>query len=146
MTAVITTFDHVTLPLTALRVSPLNARKYDAKDVEDLAASIEAIGLLQPLVARKTMDGGQDRYDIFAGGRRLRALQSLANGNASTTEIPCVRLPDDMSDAAAIAASLEENTVRKAMDPIDQYKAIADMLKTGASEADIATTLCGSTR
>jgi hypothetical protein len=31
MTAVITTFDNVTLPLTALRISPLNARKYDAK-------------------------------------------------------------------------------------------------------------------
>jgi ParB family transcriptional regulator, chromosome partitioning protein len=141
MTAVITTFDHVTLPLTALRVSPLNARKYDAKDVEDLAASIEAIGLLQPLVARKASDGSHDGFDIFAGGRRLRALQSLANGNAATTEIPCVRLPDDMSDAAAIAASLEENTVRKAMDPIDQYKAIADMLTAGASEAEIATTL-----
>ena len=141
MTAVITTFDHVTLPLTALRVSPLNARKYDAKDVEDLAASIEAIGLLQPLVARKATDGRHDGYDIFAGGRRLRALQSLANGNAAATDIPCVRLPDDMSDAAAIAASLEENTVRKAMDPIDQYKAIVDMLKTGASEAEIATTL-----
>ena len=82
-----------------------------------------------------------DGYDIFAGGRRLRALQSLANGNAATTDIPCVRLPDDMSDAAAIAASLEENTVRRSMDPIDQYKAIVDMLKTGASESEIATTL-----
>jgi ParB family transcriptional regulator, chromosome partitioning protein len=140
MTAVITTYDHVTLPLATLRVSPLNARKYDARDVEDLAASIEAIGLLQPLVARKATDG-HDGYDIFAGGRRLRALQSLANGNAAKTDIPCVRLPDDMCDAAAIAASLEENTVRKAMDPIDQYKAIVDMLKTGACEAEIAATL-----
>jgi ParB-like chromosome segregation protein Spo0J len=57
MTAVITTFVSVTLPLTALRVSPLNARKYDSRDVEDLAASIEAIGLLQPLIAHKTRDG-----------------------------------------------------------------------------------------
>lgn len=57
------------IDIDALSVSNLNVRKYGTKDCADLVASIRAIGLLQPLLVRETVDG----FEVIAGQRRLNA-------------------------------------------------------------------------
>jgi ParB family chromosome partitioning protein len=81
--------DNTTIPLNKLLAWDGNVRKTNAdKGIDELAASITAHGLLQSLVVRKDKRG---RYAVFAGRRRLLALQPLAeNGNiAETMPIPC---------------------------------------------------------
>ena len=66
-----------TVPLNKLVVSPRNVRKTNGEeDIAGLAESIRSKGLLQNLVVSKSADG--KLFDVDAGGRRLRALQLLA--------------------------------------------------------------------
>ena len=62
----------VDLPLSAIRMSPRNARKLYTK-IKELSDSISQIGLLENLVVRKVQDG----YEVDAGNRRLRAMLLL---------------------------------------------------------------------
>ena len=66
------TLQHI--PLADLKVSKLNVRKHGAKDIDSLAASIAAIGIIQPLLVRKNCDG----FDVIAGQRRYLAARKLA--------------------------------------------------------------------
>ncbi len=70
----------VSVPLASLIKSPLNVRTvpYSAESVSELAESIKGVGLLQNLVVH-TLPG--DRYGVAAGGRRLAALNMLAERN-----------------------------------------------------------------
>lgn len=120
------------IPLSNLVASKLNVRKHGTKDVDTLAASIEHIGLLQPLVVRRTPDGG---HEVLAGGRRHRALNKL--NDDKTIEIPCVVITEG-DDPLAIEASLAENIERSDMDEFDQYNAIAALIKAGQSEQQAA--------
>ena len=61
------------IPLADLKVSKFNVRKHGAKDVASLAASIAAIGLVQPLLVRANGEG----FEIVAGQRRYLAAKSL---------------------------------------------------------------------
>lgn len=117
-----------------LTVSPLNARKYGAKDCADLVASIRALGVLQPLLVRPTDDG----FEVIAGQRRLNACRILAEEAAIDT-VPCLVMGEG-DDAAAIEASLAENIERQPMDEVDQYKAFAKLIKEGRDIAEIAAT------
>ena len=63
------------LPVDAIRPNPFQPRReFDAAGLQDLAASIEASGLLQPVVVRTASGGG---YELIAGERRWRAVQRL---------------------------------------------------------------------
>ena len=64
------------IPLAKLAVSPLNVRTTDAENVDDLIASIPVHGLLHSLVIVPAEKDGH--YHVIAGGRRLRALHTLA--------------------------------------------------------------------
>lgn len=121
-----------TIDLEHLKVSPLNVRKHGTKNGDDLIPSIEAIGLLQPLLVRKNCTG----YDVIAGQRRLAALTKIA-AQQSVEPIPCVVM-NESDDAAAIEASLMENISRLPMDEMDQYKAFVALQKQGKSVEDIA--------
>ncbi len=72
----------MTIPLSNLRRSAGNIRKTDAtRDLEELAASIVAHGLLQNLTVRPVSGNGKKRataFEVVAGGRRLAALKLLA--------------------------------------------------------------------
>ena len=79
--------------------------------LEDLASSIKAQGVVQPIVARPIASkGGEQRYEIVAGERRWRAAQlaGLAKIPAVVREIP---------DEAAIAMTLIENIQRENLNP-----------------------------
>ena len=122
------------IPLNKLIPSPANARKTGASvGIEELAASIAAHGLLQNLQVR---DGKGGKFEVVAGGRRLRALKLLAKSKAiaKSAEIPCHVLEDE--DAAEI--SLAENVVRLPMHPADQYDAFKAMADAGRGPEEIA--------
>lgn len=122
------------IPLSELTVSKLNVRRHGAKEIDSLAASIAALGIIQPLLVRRDGDG----YEIVAGRRRYLAAKKLdGDGLTDTDKLPCVLLEAD-DDATAIEASLAENVERLPMDDLEQYEAFAALRKKGLGEADIA--------
>jgi ParB family chromosome partitioning protein len=122
------------IPLNKLIPCPANVRKTGAlTGIEELAASIKALGLLQNLQVRPGENG---KYEVVAGGRRLAALQRLAKAKiiAKTADIACeVR---EGEDAAEI--SLAENIVRLPMHPADQYEAFKALTDQGKGPQEIA--------
>ena len=127
------TLQHI--PLADLKVSKLNVRKHGPKDIDSLAASIAAIGVIQPLLVRRNCEG----FDVIAGQRRYLAARKLAAAaHPHADPLPCMLLRND-EDAAAIEASLAENIERLPMDEMDQYEAFARLRAQGLDEAGIAS-------
>ena len=82
--------------------------------LEELAASIEAQGVMQPIVVRPI---SSDKYEIIAGERRWRATQI-----AGLDVIPAIVKP--VGDEAAIAMALIENIQRENLNPIEEAMAL----------------------
>ena len=90
--------------------------------LEDLASSIRAQGVVQPIVVRPLAKGnGAQRYEIIAGERRWRAAQM-----ASLDEIPAIIR--DIPDKAAIAISLIENIQRENLNPLEEARALSRLI------------------
>jgi ParB family chromosome partitioning protein len=89
-------------------------RDMDPQALEDLAASIKAQGIMQPIVVRPQ---GPKKYEIIAGERRWRASQL-----AGLDKVPCVIR--DVPDEAAIAMALIENIQREDLNPIEEAAAL----------------------
>lgn len=89
-------------------------RDMDPQALEDLAASIKAQGIMQPIVVRPI---GAKKYEIIAGERRWRASQL-----AGLDKVPCVIR--DVPDEAAIAMALIENIQREDLNPIEEAAAL----------------------
>src|SRR5271154_2431700 len=122
------------IALTDLIPSPANVRKTGAANgIAELAASIEAHGLLQNLQVRT---GASGKYEGVAGGRRLAALKLLAKRKALAKDAPigCNVLSGE--DAAEI--SLAENEMRQAMHPADQFAAFKALIDAGQGIEDVA--------
>lgn len=134
MGTVVTEKQEVTYaPLNRLALWDGNVRKTGiTAGIEELEASIQAHGLLQPLVV---MNKGK-QFTVVAGQRRFIAMHRLADKGVLTKDyqVPCVIV----SDADAHEASLAENTVREAMHPADQYAAFNDLAERGLSATEIA--------
>ncbi|HCH7772317.1 TPA: ParB N-terminal domain-containing protein [Pseudomonas aeruginosa] len=113
------------------RRSKRNARTTPRLSIDELAASISRIGLLQNLVVILAADG--KHYEVVAGDRRLTALKLLAKKKriAADFEVPCLLVPD----ASARTVSLAENLLREQMHPADQFAAL---VKEGRPVEDIA--------
>ena len=91
--------------------------------LEDLANSIRAQGVVQPIVARPLghFDGAQ-HYEIVAGERRWRAAQM-----AGLDTIPAV--VKDIADEAAIAMALIENIQRENLNPLEEARALDRLIR-----------------
>jgi ParB family chromosome partitioning protein len=92
--------------------------------LEELAASIKAQGVVQPIVVRPVAAaaaGESQRYEIIAGERRWRAAQI-----AGLPRIPAVirRIPDE----AAIAVALIENIQRESLNPLEEARALERLI------------------
>jgi ParB family chromosome partitioning protein len=86
--------------------------------LEELAESIKAQGVVQPIVARPvSKKDGSQRYEIIAGERRWRAAQM-----AGLAEIPAVIR--DVPDESAIAMALIENIQRENLNPLEEARAL----------------------
>jgi ParB family chromosome partitioning protein len=128
------------IPLNKLKKSPKNARKmpHTQAEVEALAASIAAKGLLQNLVVEpeRNADGKETGFLLvtIGEGRRLAQLLRAKRKQIKKSEpIRCVL--DTAHDAHEI--SLAENVVRTAMHPADQFEAfkrLADERGMGAED------------
>ena len=100
-----------TLPVGLLQPGKYQPRtRMDPGSLEELAASIKAQGLIQPISVRPV---GKDRYEIIAGERRWRASQI-----AGLAEVPA--LIRDIPDDAALAMSLIENIQREDLNPLEE--------------------------
>jgi len=91
--------------------------------LEDLASSIKAQGVVQPIVARPISSKGKEqRYEIVAGERRWRAAQL-----AGLAEIPAI--VRDVPDEAAIAMALIENIQRENLNPLEEARALDRLIR-----------------
>ncbi len=91
--------------------------------LQDLANSIKAQGVVQPIVARRISKVGDiQRYEIVAGERRWRAAQL-----AGLAEIPAVIR--DVPDESAIAMALIENIQRENLNPLEEARALDRLIR-----------------
>lgn len=107
------------LPLDMLQRGKYQPRTHmDKGALEELAASIKAQGVVQPIVVRGLPSGN---YEIIAGERRWRAAQI-----AGLETLPAVvrRVPDE----AAIAIALIENIQREDLNPVEEAAALARLI------------------
>jgi len=106
---------------STLKVAQMQAGKYqprtrmDEGALQELAASIKAQGLMQPILVRPV--NGDGRYEIIAGERRFRAAQI-----AGLSEVPV--LVKDVDDQAAAAMALIENIQREDLNPLEEAQGI----------------------
>jgi ParB family chromosome partitioning protein len=102
-TAAISQTDYQTLPLANIVESTTNPRRtFDAAKLQELAESIRAHGLIQPITVRPTEAG----FEIVAGARRFRAAQL-----AECSEIQAI--VRNITDAQALELQLIENAQRQ---------------------------------
>jgi ParB family chromosome partitioning protein len=112
------------LPLELLQRGQYQPRVDMRQDsLEDLASSIKAQGVVQPIVARPISSKGKEqRYEIVAGERRWRAAQL-----AGLAEIPAV--VREIPDEAAIAMALIENIQRENLNPLEEARALDRLIR-----------------
>ena len=110
--------------LRTLAIDLLQPGKYqprqtmDPARLDELAASIKAQGLIQPVVVR-AIGGG--RYELIAGERRWRAARK-----AGMTDIPA--LVKEVPDQAVVAMALIENIQREDLSPLEEAQAFARLI------------------
>ena len=90
----------------------------DEERLQELAASIKAQGLIQPIIVRAI---GLQRFEIIAGERRWRAAQL-----AGMTEIPA--LVREVQDQAVVAMALIENIQREELAPLEEAQALQRLI------------------
>ena len=124
------------IPLDRLTLSSANVRtaSADPEDDKELQASILSLGVLESLLV---VPNGDDTFGVVAGGRRLAALQQLAEaGKIPAGYVAPCRIYNGGADPAEM--SLHENEKRAAMHPADQYEAYARLRAKGMTAAEIA--------
>lgn len=125
------------VPLSQLVLSPTNVRRVEPTGISELAQMIVSQGLLNPLIVT-TLVGQDDQpqYGVEAGGRRLRALQMLAQDGLIAQDwlIECKLISSDL----AIEVSLTENISQEGMHPADEFDAYQALSLKGLSVAAIA--------
>ena len=93
-------------------------REFDPDSLRELADSIAAQGVIQPIVVRPVEN---DRYELIAGERRWRAAQQ-----AGLDEIPVVI--KEVTEEAAMAMGLIENIQREDLNPLEEANALSRLL------------------
>ncbi|WP_374563080.1 ParB/RepB/Spo0J family partition protein [Nitrosomonas sp.] len=129
-------------PLQNLAIAKLQPGKYqprtnmDQAALTELAESIKAQGIMQPILARPVAD---DRFEIIAGERRWRAAQL-----AGLTEVPVLirKVPDE----SALAMSLIENIQRENLNPLEQALGIQRLINEFGMTHQTAGEALGNSR
>lgn len=108
------------LPVTQVKPGKYQPRQQMSQDaLQELADSIKAQGIIQPIVVRRLSD---DQYEIIAGERRWRAAQLAGLDN-----VPAV--VRTINDEAAIAMSLIENIQRQDLNAIEEAQALHRLIE-----------------
>jgi ParB family transcriptional regulator, chromosome partitioning protein len=107
------------IPVGAITPNPRQPRQvFDEETLEELAASIRAVGLLQPVVVRKVMPG---HYELVMGERRWRACEL-----AELPQIPAI--VRETSDDDLLRDALIENLHREQLNPLEEAAAYQQLL------------------
>lgn len=113
--------DITSLPVRSLAPNPAQPRKhFDESALQELADSIRAKGVLQPLLVRPVRGTEPQQYEIIAGERRWRASRL-----AGLREVPV--LVRDLSDQETLAVALIENLQREDLNPVEEALAMHDL-------------------
>jgi len=108
----------VDVPIDQIEVNPYQPRKvFDFTALDELAASIKASGVIQPIIVRRI--GGS--YQLIAGERRWRAARQ-----AGLERIPAI--VREATDAQSIELALVENLLREDLNPIEAAQAYQKLL------------------
>ena len=113
------------LPLTSIQAGPSQPRRtLEQQPLEELAASIAANGVIQPILVRSLSGAGSGApvYEIVAGERRWRAAKL-----AGLTDIPVV--VRELSDQEAVAIALIENVQREDLTPAEEARALQRLVE-----------------
>jgi len=118
------------LPVSLIKPNPSQPRtKFDPEALAALASSIEASGVVQPLLVRPLPDGS---YELVAGERRWRAAQQ-----AGVEKVPAV--VRDQEEAERLQAALIENMVREDLNPVEEAKACDALVRElGLTKEELA--------
>jgi ParB family transcriptional regulator, chromosome partitioning protein len=118
------------LPVSLIKPNPSQPRtKFDEEALGALAASIEASGVVQPLLVRPLPDGS---YELIAGERRWRAAQQ-----AGLEKVPAVIR--DQEEAERLQAALIENMVREDLNPVEEARACDALVRElGLTKEELA--------
>ncbi len=110
-------FDEI--PVTSIAPNPRQPRQiFDEETLAELAESIRIVGLLQPVVVRRT---GQDQYELVMGERRWRACQL-----AELASVPAI--VKETSDSDLLRDALMENLHRQQLNPLEEASAYQQLL------------------
>jgi ParB family chromosome partitioning protein len=124
-----------TLPLSLMQTGAFQPRHEILKQpLEELAASIKANGVIQPIVVRPLPAGtlGDARYEIVAGERRWQAAKL-----AGLADIPAI--VRELSDGQAVAVALIENIQREELTPAEEARALKRLIEEfSLTHADVA--------
>ena len=108
----------IEIPVDQIEANPNQPRKaFDFKSLGELAASIKASGVIQPVIVRRHADG----YQLIAGERRWRAARQ-----AGLERIPA--LVRDATDAQSLELALIENLLREDLNPMEEAEAYQKLL------------------
>jgi ParB family chromosome partitioning protein len=113
-----------TLPVSLIQPSAFQPRReIHRHPLEELAASIKANGVIQPIVVRRLPEGtaGGARYEIVAGERRWQAAKL-----AGLSDIPTI--VRELSDRDAVAVALIENIQREELTPAEEARALKRLI------------------
>ena len=118
------------LPVSLIKPNPSQPRThFDEEALAALAASIQATGVVQPLLVRPLPDGS---YELVAGERRWRAAQQ-----AGVEKVPAV--VRDQEEAERLQAALIENMVREDLNPVEEAKACDALVRElGLTKEELA--------
>ena len=118
------------LPTELIKPNPNQPRtKIDPDALAGLASSIEANGVVQPLLVRPLPDGS---YELIAGERRWRAAQA-----AGLKKVPAIVRDQELAERLQVA--LIENMVREDLNPVDEARACAALVdELGLSREELA--------
>ncbi len=133
------------IPLGALRpstthIQELRRARFDPKLIGELAESIRAVGVLQPILTRRSQaNGRQDVFEIVAGERRF-----LAAKKAGVADIPAtVR---DLSDEQVLEVQLIENLQREGLHELEEAEGYEELMKLKKISADAVADMVGKSR
>lgn len=129
------------LPVTQLQPGKYQPRTHmDQESLAELANSIKAQGIMQPILVRQISAAGTpDKFEIIAGERRWRAAQL-----AGLTEVPV--LVREIADEAALAMSLIENIQRENLNPLEEAIGIQRLIDEFNMTHQLAADAVGRSR
>lgn len=122
------------IPIERIRPNPYQPRRYFSPEaIQELSASIKAVGLIQPITVRRT---GENSYELIAGERRLRACKL-----AGFTEINAV-IQSNMVDQDSAMIAMIENLQRENLNYFEEAEGYLSLIREhGFTQEELARRL-----